>query len=96
MERWPPFLVPKYRYWGLIKWICRMTDIVKVQVPLIANDPAGEALVYAKGRKKMVQQRLDYTTKKLMGTDLKAFFEAEYHHATGKWTIGKRVKDRDW
>jgi hypothetical protein len=73
-----------------------MTDIVKVQVPLIANDPAEVALVYAKGRKKMVQQRLDYTTKKLMGTDLKAFFEAEYHHATGKWTIGKRVKDRDW
>ena len=28
-----------------------MTDIVKVQVPLIANDPAEVALVYAKGRK---------------------------------------------
>jgi hypothetical protein len=42
----------------------------------------------------MVQQQLDYTTKQLMGKDSKAFFEAEFRR--GKWTIGKRVKDRDW
>ena len=71
-----------------------MSEIVKVQVPLISNDPAEHALVYAEGRKRVVQQPLDYTTKQLMGDDSKAFFEAEFRR--GKWTIGKRVKDRDW
>ena len=45
-------------------------------------------------RKNKVQQRLDYATKKLMGDDKKAFFEAEFRQ--GQWTIGKRVKDRGW
>jgi hypothetical protein len=73
-----------------------MTDIVKVQIPLVTNDPLGHALIYAKDKKNMVQQKLDYTTRKLLGNDMKAFFEAEYRQKTRTWLIGKRVKDREW
>lgn len=75
-----------------------MTEIVKVQIPFESNDPAqfGLALVYAKDRRRMVQQKIDQTTKVLMGDDVKAFFEAEYRASLGRWTIGRRVKDRDW
>jgi hypothetical protein len=73
-----------------------MRAIVKVQVPLSTNDHAARALVYAKAKENMVQQQLDHATKVALGSDAKAFFEAEYRHAQGKWTIGKRVKDRNW
>ena len=71
-----------------------MIGIVKVQIPLVTNDPVECALVYAKGRKNIVQQPLGGTTKKLMGDDKKAFFEAKFRQ--GKWTIGKRVTDQAW
>ncbi|MGY3615638.1 hypothetical protein ACVJGD_001834 [Bradyrhizobium sp. USDA 10063] len=31
-----------------------------------------------------------------MGTDFKAFFEAEYLPASDTWMIGKRVGYQDW
>ena len=71
-----------------------MTDIVKIQVPLITNDPMEYALVYAEGKTRIVQQGLNAVTRKLMGDDRKAFFEAEFRH--GRWTIGKRVADQNW
>ncbi len=37
-----------------------MTDVVKVQIPLITSDPENFGLVYAKGHKHMVQLPLDY------------------------------------
>ncbi|MBT1512744.1 hypothetical protein KIP88_19780 [Bradyrhizobium sp. SRL28] len=52
--------------------------------------------VYDKDRKWLVQQQLDDATKDAMGTDAKAFFEAEYQPTIGCWKIGKRVSDRDW
>jgi len=73
-----------------------MTEIVKVQTPLSTNDPEHKALVYAKNKHRIVQQKLDHATQKLMGTDVKAFFQAEWREASQQWTIGKRVKDRDW
>ncbi|MBO4228372.1 hypothetical protein [Bradyrhizobium neotropicale] len=73
-----------------------MSEIVKVQLPLTSNDPRKLALVYAKGRKNMVQQPLDAITRKLMGADFKAFFEAEYQPARGTWLIGERVGHQDW
>ncbi|MEY9493790.1 hypothetical protein [Bradyrhizobium elkanii] len=71
-----------------------MTDVVKVQIPLITNDPHKHALVYANDRKCIVQQPLSDTTIKLLGDDRKAFFEAEFRR--GKWLIGRRVQDMDW
>jgi hypothetical protein len=37
-------------------------------------------------------QKLDYTSKKLMGDDMKAFFKAEWRHTSQQWTLGTRVK----
>lgn len=73
-----------------------MTEIVKVQLPIVTTDPHEPALVYAKGKKKLVQQQLDHGTRKAMGEDMKAFFEAEFSFTKQVWGIGKRVKDRDW
>jgi hypothetical protein len=74
-----------------------MTEIVKVQKALASNDPAlmELALIYAKGRKCMVEQRLSDAVNAVMGADVKAFFEAEWLEI-GRWSIGKRVADRDW
>lgn len=69
--------------------------IVKVQRPIVTNDPAAPALVYAKGRKGMIQQRLDAATLSAMGNDFKAFFMAELSH-NGKWQIGKRIEHQTW
>jgi len=73
-----------------------MTEIVKVQLPLSTNDPDQRdfALVYAEGRRCMVQQRIDPGTRAAMGGDVKAFFEADYKR--GAWKIGSRVGDRRW
>jgi hypothetical protein len=73
-----------------------MSEIVKVQIPLATNDPAALPLIYDRHREHMTQQRIDHTTKKLMGTDVKAYFQAEWRHASQQWTLGKRVRDRDW
>jgi len=73
-----------------------MSEVVKVQVPLATNDPEHKALIYDRRRQHLVQQNLDYTTKKLMGDDVKAFFQAEWRESSQQWTLNKRVKDRDW
>jgi len=68
--------------------------IVKVQIPIVSNDPARPALVYAERHKNQVQQSLDAATVAQMGDDLKGYFEAEFKN--GRWIIGKRVADRKW
>lgn len=76
-----------------------MSEIVKVQRPFAMSENAahaGMALVYAKGRTNIVQQRLDRATEIAMGDAFKAFFEAEYRQSRGQWSIGRRVADRDW
>jgi hypothetical protein len=67
-------------------------EIVKVQLPL--SDPTHPALVYARGRRHLTQQRLEPSARAAMGLHFKAFFEAEYHD--GAWILGERVTDRDW
>lgn len=69
--------------------------IVKVQRPIVTNDPAFPGLVYAKGRKGMIQQRLDVATLKAMGNDYTAFFVAELK-LNGQWQIRQRVGDQKW
>lgn len=70
--------------------------LVKVQTALVTTELDALALVYDRDRKWMVQQPLDDATQKAMGTDVKAFFEAEYQLTDGCWKIGRRVTDRDW
>ena len=71
-------------------------ELVNVQTALMTSDPETPALVYDEHRKRLVQQALDDGTKDAMGTDAKAFFEAEYQPAVGRWKIGKRVNDQAW
>jgi hypothetical protein len=71
-------------------------ELVKIQTAQATSDPEALALVYDKDRKRLVQQRLNDATKDAMGTDAKAFFEAEYQPMAGCWKIGGRVSDQDW
>jgi hypothetical protein len=71
-------------------------ELVKVQTAQVTSDPEAIALFYDKDRKWLVQQQLEDATKDAMGTDARAFFEAEYQPTIGCWKIGKRVSDRDW
>jgi hypothetical protein len=71
-------------------------EIVKVQTPVVTNDPNEPALVYARFRKHLVQQHLGHATREAMGSDLRAFFEAEYQAREGVWFIGDRVADQKW
>jgi hypothetical protein len=73
-----------------------MTEVVKVQIPLTTNDPKAPALIYDKHEKNVAKQSLDYGTLKALGDDVKGFFEGEWHATTGKWSLGRRVKDRKW
>jgi hypothetical protein len=62
-------------------------ELVKVRTALATShleDLEGSALVYDKGRKRLVQQPLDAATKEAMGDDVRAFFEAEYRPAVGR------------
>lgn len=72
-----------------------MRMIVKVQRPVVTNDPAELSLVYAEGRFGLVQQSLDAATVAAMGEDFKAYFDAELRK-DGSWSIGKRVKNLEW
>jgi hypothetical protein len=71
-----------------------MREIVKVQI--FSHPKHGEvSVVYAKGHAPK-GQRLDPATRAAMGDDTSAFFDAEYQHSTGRWSIGTRVMDREW
>jgi hypothetical protein len=72
-----------------------MREIVKVQIFVHATKHGEIPVVYAKGHKWKVQP-LDHATKTAMGDDTSALFDAEYQHSTGRWSIGTRVKDREW
>lgn len=68
--------------------------IVKVQTPLFSSEPNMPALVYDERKSHVIQQHLRGRAVAAMGTDYKAFFEAEWDGA--EWTIGKRVDDQPW
>lgn len=73
-----------------------MGTIVKVQIPMVTDDPHELVLVYAKDHANQSIQALDHATRQAMGKDYKAYFEAEFRRSIGQWFIGKRVKDREW
>lgn len=68
--------------------------IVKVQIPVSTSDPRAPALIYAQGRDRLVQQHLFAGHRLAMGSDFKAFFEAEWDGQ--QWKLGKRVEDQPW
>lgn len=72
-----------------------MAVIVKVQVPIASSVPRGSVgLVYAAGRKRMVEQELPEAVLAAMDGKPKAFFEADW---TGRlWTIGKPAPWQAW
>lgn len=70
------------------------TTIVKVQRPLMSNDPEEMVLVYKKGRKKMMQVPITEQLKELFGVDFKMFCLAEYQN--GDLIVHKRVADKNW
>jgi len=72
--------------------------IVKVQVPLASNQPIRgmeHGLVYAEGRKNMVEQLLPRDVTKALNGDFKGYFEAFWSSTVG-WAIGKRVEEQPW
>jgi hypothetical protein len=70
-----------------------MREIVKVQI--FVHKYGEVSAVSAKGHRGK-GQRLDPATRAAMGNDTSAFFDAEYQPSTGRWSIGTRVKDREW
>lgn len=73
-----------------------MSTIVKVEIPMAADDLHELVLVYARDHANQSIQALDHATRQAMGKDCKAYFEAEFRTSKGQWFIGKRVKDREW
>jgi len=70
-------------------------EVVTVQRPLNGDAPW---MVYAEGRRHMMMIPADQVQPALaqaMGSDMKAYFEAEWFQALG-WEIGKRVDAREW
>jgi hypothetical protein len=68
-----------------------MSEIVAIAAK--RRDRAAAGL--CRGQKDHGATATDHATKLAMGDDVKAFFQAEYH-ALGRWSIGKRVRDRSW
>jgi hypothetical protein len=75
-----------------------MTDIIKVQRPLMTNDESVPWLIYDKSRKRQQQipeSVVPPAAVKAMGNDAKGYFEGRWSSIVG-WSIGKRVKEQDW
>jgi hypothetical protein len=75
-----------------------MTDIIKVQRPLMTNDESAPWLIYDKSRKRQQQipeSVVPPAVVKAMGNDAKGYFEGYWSSIVG-WAIGKRVKNQDW
>lgn len=74
----------------------RKVRIVKVQIPLMSNDPNVGCLVYGKGHKGSREQTITQKNFDDLKGDLKGYFEAWLNFKTNCWVIGKRVEDQDW
>ena len=70
-----------------------MTEIVKVQVPII-GDP-NTCLVYDKAKKHVNQQPLQDHVKRALRGDLKGYFKGAWSSVVG-WGLSARVPDQDW
>jgi hypothetical protein len=75
-----------------------MTDIVKVQRPLMTNDADIPWLIYDKSHKRsqqLPQRVIPPAAVRALGNDPKGYFEGHWSSMFG-WVIGKRVKNQDW
>jgi hypothetical protein len=70
-------------------------EIVKVQLPLFSTAVADHVLVYNEDRSKWTEQNISDRTRKAIGEDVKAFFNAEFDES-GVWIIADRVDDQPW
>jgi hypothetical protein len=52
------------------------------------------ALVYDEARQHMIQQQLDPAALAAMGSDFKAFFDAEWDGR--QWKLGERIAFQSW
>ncbi len=74
-----------------------MTEIVKVQRPLMTNGEDPQWLIYGKGRTNMQvvsESQIPDKVKTAMRTSFKAYFRASW--TPGGWSLGAQVKDRNW
>ncbi len=74
------------------------TSIVKVQRPIVTNDPDAPWLMYDEKREHMTQvpDRLIPTyVRDAVGKDLKAYFVGAWSSIVG-WGLSERVEDQDW
>lgn len=71
--------------------------IVKLQRPLGSSGPTPPALVYNEGRSRQWMLYMgDAELQRLLGDDLKGYFEAEVDAASNRPRIGRRVPDQAW
>jgi hypothetical protein len=68
--------------------------VIKVQLPVVTNNPEAVALVYDKEQKHYAEQPIDLKTRIAMKADLRAFFEGVWHNNV--WVIGKRLPEQFW
>lgn len=70
--------------------------IVKIQLPIVSNDPKAGALIYAQGRALSTQQGITPDVVRKMKGSLKAFFYADYNHGQARWHIKDLAPYQDW
>lgn len=70
--------------------------IVKIQLPLVTNEPEPVALVYNKDRSFTTQIPIGEEAKKVFGDDPKQFWKVNLDHETKEVDLIKRVRDRKW
>jgi hypothetical protein len=75
-----------------------MTEIVKVQRPVVSSDSHSPWLIYDKSRKH-VESKPDLVIPKhvrdAMKNDFKAYFRGAWSSIVG-WGLGERVPDQGW
>jgi hypothetical protein len=75
-----------------------MTEIVKVQRPLMTNGDEPMWLIYDRERKHVEQVpegAIPAYVKEAMGDDFKVYFVGAWSSIVG-WGLSKRVGDQDW
>ena len=73
-------------------------EIVKVQRPIVSNDPDDPWLIYDKARKhecEVPDAAIPKHVRKAMGSDFKAYFKGTWSSIVG-WGLSVRVNAQDW
>ena len=75
-----------------------MTEIVKVQRPVMSTEEHPPWLMYDEGRKHVTEvdpRMVPQYVKDAMGDDFKAYFVGAWSSIVG-WGLSERVADQDW